>query len=78
MLSGTWELKNPLSGKVYESFTFHEDGTYEYWHPDHGSLNSTYTINGNTITNANGLTRRYELKGNKLYFDNEEFPLTKA
>jgi len=69
MLNGTWELKNPFSGQVFSSFTFRSDGTYRYWSSKAGTINSTYTISGNTIRYANGASNRYELSGNDLLLD---------
>ena len=76
MLNGTWEIKNPFSGQVLNSFTFREDGTYRYYSQNAGTINSTYTISGNTIMYANGTSNRYELSGGNLYLDGNL--LTKA
>ena len=69
MLNGTWEIKNPYSGQVLNSFTFCTDGTYRYWSQNAGTIDSTYTISGNTIMYANGTSNRYEIRGNNLYLD---------
>ena len=68
MLSGTWETKN-FSGQVINSYTFRSDGTYQYWSKSVGTINSTYTISGDTIRYANGAVNRYELSGGALYLD---------
>lgn len=73
MLNGTWEIKNPFSGEVFNSFTFYEDGTYRYWSLKVGTINSTYKISENIITYANGSSNRYELSGNNLYLDGNLF-----
>jgi len=76
MLNGTWEIKNPFSGEVFNSFTFRTDGTYRYWSKNVGTINSTYEISGNIILYANGSKNRYELSGSNLYLDGNLF--TKA
>jgi len=76
MLNGTWELKNPISGQVFSSFTFRPDGTYRYWSSTAGTISSTYIISGNTIMYANGTSNRYELSGSNLLLDGNL--LTKA
>jgi len=76
MLNGTWQAKNHISGEVFSSFTFRDDGTYKYWSPKVSTISSTYTISGNMIMYANGASNRYRLSGTNLFLDDNM--LTKA
>jgi|GEM_PF-3845826 len=67
MLNGTWELR--FKDRVFNSFTFREDGTYRYCSQRVGTIDSTYTISGNRIMYAGGESNRYELSGDNLYLD---------
>ena len=67
MLNGTWRIKDPFSGQVLNSYTFYPNGSYQYWSQNAGTIISTYTINGNIITYANGRSQRCELSGNDLF-----------
>ncbi|MBR0156065.1 MAG: hypothetical protein IJM20_00910 [Clostridia bacterium] len=69
--SGTYKLKT-IDGKPAEdeeSFTFNSDGTGTY-KTVYRSVDFTWSLDGsNLYMNANGMTERFEYKGNSISGD---------